>query len=225
MIKLLKSIPKPIIFIIIALALIILTVVLLYTRPEKLSVVDTSPKNLSRDIFVTTEVSVSFNRAPTEKETKNIEVKIDLSEKFEIMWSNETLKLVFSSELKTDTKYEIDIKYKNKSIYKFSFSTNPFTKEIIEKEGSLQSEDDLLYGEVYKKFLAEYPWYQSLPINKSDYKIIYDFDRKSFRIRLKVEPEDKKDQDRIIENALNDIKSIGVKEPVSYYVLEIDEYL
>jgi hypothetical protein len=79
-------------------------------------------------------------------------------------------------------------------------------------------EGDYIYMQSTIKFSQKYPWYQKIPIETGEYIIIYDLDKDSFRIMLKISeiaPESQKNS--AINRALQDIKNIGA-DPKNYYV-------
>lgn len=93
-------------------------------------------------------------------------------------------------------------------------TTNPVIPTISPIIETLPN--DLEFSRGLTDLHEKYPWYSKLPIENEDYRIIYDFDTNSFRIRLLTESTE------IIKNAaLNNLKSIGVDITItSYYFLE-----
>lgn len=81
---------------------------------------------------------------------------------------------------------------------------------------STQLPNDQLYGQALESLHQQYPWYSQLPIETKDFRIIYDFDKKSFRIRL-LQPS----SPEIKQKALDALKNIGVDlNQFSYYFLQ-----
>lgn len=79
-----------------------------------------------------------------------------------------------------------------------------------------QLPNDLKYNQELTDIHQQYPWYSSLPLETEDYRIIYDFDKNSFRIRLLTTS-----SDAIKQASLNSLKEIGVDiNKYSYYFLE-----
>lgn len=186
-----------------------------------INVLSSDPKNGSRFVDTKKEILVNLNRNISLKEGEDLKVKIFPEEKIEKVYQENKIRIRSETEFKTDTKYEIGIYFKEKPIYIFSFTTSEFNQQQIREDGNKQAIADLAFGERYEDFLKNYPWYQSLPIEKNEYRIVYDFEKKSFRIRFKITTsEDQKEL--IVKTALEDIKKIGVKDPVNYYIIDVE---
>jgi hypothetical protein len=83
-------------------------------------------------------------------------------------------------------------------------------------ESAIQTPNDLKYAKAQEDLILQYPWYPKLPIETADFRIIYDFDKDSFRIRLLTQS-----SETIKQNAINEIKSIGVNlAKFTYYFIE-----
>ena len=77
-------------------------------------------------------------------------------------------------------------------------------------------QDSLKYGQAIKELNQKYPWYSQLPIETKDFRIVYDFDKNSFRIRLLTQA-----SETIKQAAVDKLKEIGVDlNKFSYYFLE-----
>lgn len=63
----------------------------------------------------------------------------------------------------------------------------------------------------------QYPWYSKLPIETDKYRVVYDFTEKKFRIRIKKELINSQ-MDEVVQSAIDNLKTIGVTEPVNYYI-------
>jgi hypothetical protein len=87
-------------------------------------------------------------------------------------------------------------------------------------QGSQELPSDLKYGQAMTAITQQYPWYPKLPIVTKDYQIVYDFDKQMFRIRIKSVSPITTEVKTITQSALNDLKNIGVQEPIKYYVLD-----
>lgn len=88
------------------------------------------------------------------------------------------------------------------------------------QDSAQQIQDALKYGQSLKELNQKYPWYSKLPIETKNYRIIYDFDREMFRIRIKSATVATEGVKLDIQSALNDLKKVGVSEPIKYYVLD-----
>ena len=171
---------------IITIAIIVFSVFLILSKKQKnedLFFVSSIPKNNERLIFQRSEIIITFNRNITEEDGKNLEVKISPEENINKVYQENKIRINPETEFQINTDYKIEVIYKNKDIYTLAFTTIPVTQQQLQEDGAKQTEADLAFNENYEKFLIDYPWYTELPIEKSNYRIIYDFEKKSFRIR------------------------------------------
>ncbi len=216
-----KGKAKKLVFLVfISLLLIALLVVWLVQKKPALKVEKTNPQDKETEVLVSTNILLIFNRKVEQEEQKFINIEISPKIEYVGLWQDNQFTISPKKPLEKETEYEIKINLEGKDIYTFSFKTAPFTPEQIEKEGKLQSQDDLEFGEAFKKFLEDYPWYIYLPIETVEYRIVYDFEKNSFRIRIKIPVETKEGEEKIVEKALKSLKKIEVPEPISYYVLK-----
>lgn len=92
------------------------------------------------------------------------------------------------------------------------FNLNDFSAT----ESAQQIKNDLKYGQALESLHQKYPWYSRLPIETEDFRIIYDFDKNSFRIRLLTQS-----SASIKQAAVDKLKEIGVDlKKFSYYFIE-----
>ena len=87
---------------------------------------------------------------------------------------------------------------------------------------NLELPSDAKYGQALTSLSKQYPWYPKLPIETKDYRIVYDFDKNMFRIRILSAAATNDEIKSFTQNALSDLKKIGVSEPIKYYVLDIN---
>lgn len=186
-------------------------------RPE---ISYTYPENNSTDILEDTNLIIAFKKEPRDKVKKNINIGITPEEKYKLNWDQNRLGVKFSEKLKNNTKYRIIIKYKKEKIYEFTYKTSIFSKEQIKKEGHLQTRGDIEFNRAYQKFLEDYPWYSSLPIENEKMRIVYDFAEKKFRFRFKYSSLSKEEQENLIKNAIKALQKIGVPSPIKYYIIQ-----
>jgi hypothetical protein len=199
--------------------IIVIGVVALLSRQKAPVVIETLPKDGAADVITTSQLLVKFGREIKEQEQNRLAIEIEPRQEMSLVWVKDQVNLLPKESLQPGTQYLVVIRYSGKEIYKFSFNTILFTADQIQREGALQSQDDLLFGEAYKDFALKYPWYLSLPIETTEYRIVYDFEQGSFRIRLKLAPEDESVKESLVQKALELLKRIGVPEPINYYVV------
>lgn len=84
-------------------------------------------------------------------------------------------------------------------------------------ESAQQLQNDLKFGQALEALNRKYPWYSQLPIETKDFRIVYDFDKNSFRIRLLTQS-----SESIKQAAVDKLKEVGVDlNKFSYYFLEL----
>lgn len=185
-----------------------------------LGVISTLPTNNAVFVNQKAEIIITLNRSITLEEGVDLKVQISPAEKVQTVYQENKIRISPETSFRLNTDYKIEILFKEKLISTLNFWTNPFTQEQIEEEGAKQTAGDLAFSEAYKEFLQKNPWYIRIPIENTSYRIIYDFEKQSFRIRLKIPPINKEQEKILIERALSDLKKIGVREPINYYVLQ-----
>lgn len=90
------------------------------------------------------------------------------------------------------------------------------TPAISQEKAAQQTQDDLTTAKVIEEFHSDYPWYNKIPVETADYRIVFDFSKNSFRIRLLTQ-----DTPAIRGTALGDLKAIGADlNFYQYYFLE-----
>ncbi len=188
---------------------------------SELRVVSITPKDGSVFVNEKSEISVTFNRAISQIEKDRIRVLLTPKEDLDVTFESNNMKVVHTNSLKLNTKYSLKINLGEKLLYLTNFETNPFTEEQIKTEGSLQTQGDLDFTTAWFDVLKKYPWYRRLPIEKDDYAIVFDFDIESFRIIFIKKDLDENSKKKIIDTALNDLKIIGVQEPIKYITEQI----
>jgi len=214
---------KKIITLIIAITILVALAILLLPKRQKelpLNVISTNPKNNAVFVDTKAEIILTLSRAVSVEEGNNLKTQITPEGKTGIVYQEDKIRISPEEPFNFNTKYEISVIYKDKNIYTLGFTTTPFTQKQIQEEGAKQTAGDLAFTEAYKQFLTKYPWYTRLPIENFEYRIVYDFEKESFRIRIKVPGQTPEQESQIVQKALANLKKIGVKDPVSYYVLK-----
>ena len=83
---------------------------------------------------------------------------------------------------------------------------------------SEQSANDFLFNQAWDKTLSQYPWYPKLPLENLQYTVVYDFEKSSFRIHVKIKSPSEDQKNQIIQIALSAMKDIGIDmSQYSYY--------
>lgn len=194
--------------------------IFLTVKQPKTEVLQTIPQNRAEEVSEKADIVIVFNRELASEDETKISLETVPKESFRIVRFQNQIAASPKTVFKAGTNYSVVVKFEGKEIYTFSFETTPFSEKQILEEGKLQSQDDLEYGEVFKKFAEEYPWYLGLPIETIEYRIVYDFEQESFRIRMKIPIIEEGVEENLVKAALENLKEIGVPEPISYYVLK-----
>lgn len=215
---------KFLVVILLALSLVFIFVfIFIKTREKTPSVISTDPKNNESNVLETKQISINLNTDISDKSKSNLTVNFDPQIQFDSTWLSNTYKIIPKNNLSNNTNYIVQVNYKNKEIYKFSFETNTFSQEDIQKYGPLQTQDDYDFGQTLTDIANKYPFYTNLPIKTQNYVVYYDFEQDKFAITLLIEPKDSSEEKEIIKGAVENIKKIGAKEPVLYYVNEYSD--
>lgn len=196
--------------------------ILLYQKKTPLvlpPINQTLPQNNSSNVLPETPIEIHFSQPLSSRQQNSISLQFTPSIDRPLKWTDDqTLEISPSQPLNIATYYQIQIKYQGQVIYTLSFTTTPFTEKLRQQIQD-QAQDDFIYGQAVEKFNQQYPWYKKLPIITNDYSIGYDFDRESFRIRFSSDIPPNQHQ-QIINDALNDLKNIGVNiNNIKYYTV------
>jgi hypothetical protein len=107
--------------------------------------------------------------------------------------------------------------YLVRSTAKTPTNTTTTVPKVITPTSTLQElPRDLEYSQGLNDLHKNYPWYSKLPVETKDYRIIYDFDKQSFRIRILTQS-----TDQIKQSAISRLKGLGVDlTKFSYYFVE-----
>jgi hypothetical protein len=212
---------KILFFVIVLISIVCLFFLFSVSKNPKISVINSSPQNNQDGILPSSDIDVTFNRLPSGTEKESISYKITPEMETESTWLTNMLKIIPKNGMEIGTEYLVEIKIDNSLAQTFQFKTVLTAEEQRHEEGVLQANEDYAFGQTYKKFMTEYPWYKKIPIEKPDYRIVYDFEEKSFRIRLLKYFENSQIQ-TIIKKAILDLKDIGVEDPIKYYTLDFE---
>jgi len=97
-----------------------------------------------------------------------------------------------------------------------------------EERAQSQAALDIEYAKQVEEFFRKYPMFGFLPIETGEYTIVYSIEQEKYRIRIKKPEKELSEQQeqRIIKEALQNIKDKGEVGEIQYYVLyeEIEEF-
>jgi len=211
-------------FIVIAfVALVYGTVSLLTpTKESPPSVASTSPQDQSELVILTLPISISFGAELSTEQQANTSFTIQPELEVSQEWSsNDTLQLTPNQFPQESATYTVTTLYRGKPIHTFSFGTSNTTLEQLTEDARTQAEDDFLFAEAEKEFYQTYPWYAHLPIETSEYVIVYNFEKEAFRIRLTLGENALGAEIEAAKNrALDSLEAIGIDlNTYKYYVV------
>lgn len=198
---------------------ILVCVVLLIIQALQPKIVSYTPKDEATNVGLSDSINLVFNRELNNSEKEKINVFTTPSTDLSTSWARKQLIIAAKNKFTSNVKYKINVMFGNQVLLSFSFTTIPFDQSEVDKAGAIQTTNDYVFGQSYIQFLDKNPWYVYLPINTDQYTVVYDFDKKSFRIRIKIATTDVQKND-LVTQVLAKLKSIGVTaDPIPYYVL------
>jgi hypothetical protein len=93
-----------------------------------------------------------------------------------------------------------------------------FSQQEINKLGGSQAQSDFVFGQNLNTFIKQNPWFPLLPVRTSDYTIYYDATQQKFSIAFTNQNLTPTQQNTLVLQALGDLRKIGVKDPIPYYI-------
>lgn len=167
--------------------------------------------------------SISFTQVLNDTTKDNLSFKVEPPISAKTFWldNNYQYYIELEENLQTNTQYLVTVLYKNKSIFSHEYLTSAFTTEEQAQHIREQAQEDIKFNEALENMRKEFPWYNDIPIDNSQYTIVYDFDRKEFRIRLKVpENTDTEIVSNLTKKALSSMEAVNINpKEWGYYVL------
>ena len=204
-------------FLIIACLSIISLFYILFNLNPDLKVVGSIPKP---DGFLDIKqpyITVVFETNISSNTQKQISVKIEPQLDHRLVWDKPSeLSIILSDPKLTEETVLISTVYKNKTIYTLPIKIvlSLYSTQQLNEQARLQGIKDLEFGETIKQVYKELPFLTKLPISNDKYTIVYDFDKKTIRVRLYTDRS-------LVEKEINNLlKSIGVdiKKYPPYYL-------
>lgn len=216
------------IFLIIFVVISVLSFILFFykdkynTNTNPISVISSIPKNGSRYISEKSEVFIELNRSIKNNEYDKIKINISPDVKTETVYLENKIRIKPETNYNYGTEYIINLYYSDSIIYTLLFTTNPVTPEQFKEDAKMQMEADIAYNEAVKKIIEDFPWYTNLPIENNKFRIVYDYDKNMFRIRL-LKEFSQEEINEITKESLLLIEQAGASKPIKYYILENNE--
>ena len=194
--------------------------------PDRPPVVSQISPSIEFGIPENSNFTIAFTQVLNESTKKNLSFKVEPPINANTYWLANSHQYYIETQgsLETNSKYTVSVFYKNKNIFSHTYQTSAFTIEEQREHIREQSQGDIDFNLAIENLKKDFFWYEDIPIDTDQYTIIYDYDEKKFRIRLKTS---KNTDAEIIENltkkALSELESISV-DPAEwgYYVLFLD---
>lgn len=209
--------------------LAVMLVLGLILRPRLLpevppAIATTTPTSHEENVLGTLPVTLVFQQELEEDRREKISVTIQPSAGLTARWAAANkLQLTPAQPLQAGTSYIVSVSYEEDPIYTFSFRTADISSAQLAEDIRQQAEGDELFAEGQKEWYQDNPWYGGLPIVISEYTIVYDFEKESFRIRITLGSGTSDAQiETAKQEALNDLKQIGVDTNTQgyYFIIE-----
>ena len=162
-------------------------------------------------------VTIVFESKISSSIQKQISVNTEPQLDRRLVWDKPNeLSIVLSDPKLTEETVLINILYKNKIIHALPIKVvlSLYSTEQLNEQARLQGVKDLEFGETVKQVYEDLPFLAKLPVSNAKYTLVYDFDKKTVRVRLYTDRSQ-------VETEINDLlKSIGVdiKKYPPYYL-------
>jgi len=99
----------------------------------------------------------------------------------------------------------------------------PSNAETEESNGGKYLVTELKALQDARELRKEHPLYFFIPIETEEIRVVYDRNKESFRIRLKISRNSTQETiDSLTDKAIEKIKELEIDEPIPYYVVFID---
>jgi len=192
-----------------------------FLRPTLPAISSTNPAGDTVNFPTDGKIIVSFADVVKNSFRRDLHVTVNPPSPVSLAWheNGQSFVLNFPEELLPDTYLTFTVYYKKDVIHSFGLTTNPYSLKEIEEQGKKQAQDDITFNLSWNQMLTATPWYNHLPIETSEYRIVYDYELQSFRIRL-LDPSG--EESVLLEKALSALKDIGVQEDELKYTLLVD---
>jgi len=204
-------------FLIIACLSIISLFYILFSLSPNLKVIDSIPKPDGFLDIKQPNITIVFGANISSNVKKQISANTEPQLDHRLVWDKpHELSIILSDPKLTEETVLINIVYNNKTIYTLPIKVvlSLYSTQQLNEQARLQGIKDLEFGETVKQIYKELPFLTKLPISNERYTIVYDFDKKTIRVRLYTDRS-------LVEKEINNLlKSIGVdiKKYPPYYL-------
>ncbi len=166
-----------------------------------------------RDPFI----QIIFDKPVLPAQQSFIKVKSQPDASFRLVWESPVkLSLIPSITLTPNEDYRIQLSLNEKLIFTLPFKTayGPYSPKELDQQAVKQGQEDLVFNQKIEDLYKQLPFLRSLPITTPEYGIVYDYEKKAVRIRVKYDIGpglSKANQlERIKPEILQKLESIGI---------------
>lgn len=144
----------------------------------------------SKNISLFTSIRITFSGPLTPAIQNDISVTLSPSTPLSPLWQNNSSLIIETPTvpLKPETSYQVTVMYKKSTIKQWYFATIPDSKLSTADQAKLQSVGDKANADYWKNVTTSYPWYNSLPLQTTDYFVYFDLQKKSFKATIYPKP-------------------------------------
>jgi hypothetical protein len=170
-----------------------------------------SPDDGSSDNSLFATIAATFSRPLSSSEKAYVKMRVQPNIPGEIVWSSARDKATFipSVHLLTSTTYTVTLSYGSSS-KEWSFTTVSDSAVSQEDQNNIQLQSDDLFGKWQSNLYSSYAWYDSLPLQTSDYYTYFDVNSKTFISDLYVSPTDKGKIQSLKQEVIQQLQSLGI---------------
>ena len=201
----------------------LISLVLSLLSPEQIPSVTSVTPITEFGISLNSKFTITFNQIVNPSTKKKVTFQVSPALPVQENWLENNYQYTISPSvhLKENTQYTVTVFYKNKSIFSKQFLSSQFSLEEETEHIKEQSQADIEFNDAIENLEKDFFWYKDIPIDNSEYTVVYDYDRKEFRIRLKI-PENSSPEaiQTITQKALLSMENLGINpKDWGYYVL------
>jgi hypothetical protein len=225
---------KPIIFGVIAVALVVLYILLLSDFTGPVAFDKSFPTNGSLDVSTSSSIDIYFKNNVSDEDKNKLYIRFLPGVGFSSKWiAKNQLRVFPQGVLSYGTEYKVDIIYDGQSLQAFNFSTlakqeiaQTQLAEITKEDQEVLVEDAADTAKGIDALRADYPWYFKLPILEKRYAIVFNNKKSQFRISLYTKGMSDQEQKETLDIAVQRLTSIVGDAAIryGYYVFINDEY-
>lgn len=178
---------------------------------NNLSIASVSPEDGSTNTSLFATISATFSKPLSIAEQQHATVSLSPNTQGTVSWSqtNDTINFTPDIHLNTGTTYTVTLQY-GVATKSWSFTTIADTNVSQEDQAAIQLQSDAAWGNWQNQVTTDYPWYDNLPLQTSDYFTYFDIDTKSFISDLYINKSDTAKMNQLKQSILQQLQSFGI---------------